>query len=515
MRARSSGACIAALAFGLVLACGTSHLATVADGGAEDGSRDSGADAGAHEGGPPRDASHDRGDTSFDAPSDAPVPEAGADGLPAAAFGVNYTATSFDGSVPNNPWPPPSVTLGSVRAWDNGTAWKDLEKDAGAFDFSSLDAMHALVAASGVDDFEYTAGMTPAWAAMNPTESGCHLGLAGTCSPPSDVLSTTACSAVPSGGMGDCFWKEFIYKLFQHVTSSGRSYIRKFSPWNEFTTVHEFWTEGEPYPMLAQMAADAYAIIKSIDPSVLVFTPSATSTGGPMKMCEYLDGGSTPGKFADALDFHTYIDTTHVFPPENVLGYLESYRACMTSANFMAGKDIYSDEGGWGQNLQTNLPNSPNASCAGDAGCMVAASDTATAFIARYYLLQLFWGVKGFWWYATGADEWGSLGTLSKDGKTFTALPDATAYTEVYDWLVGATLGPPCTNGDAGTVWTCDLTRASPKGFSARAVWDTGGSSSYTNPKPGTWSHWKDLTGTTRSIAGAVPIGPMPVLIEP
>ena len=146
---------------------------------------------------------------------------------------------------------------------------------------------------------------------------------------------------------------------------------------------------------------------------------------------------------------------------------------------------------------------------------MVASSDTATAFIARYYVLQLFWGVKGFWWYATGADEWGSLGTLSKDGKTFTALADATAYTQVYDWLVGATLGAPCTNGDAGTVWTCDLTRASPKAYAARVVWDTSGASSYANPKPGTWSHWTDLTGTSHTISGDVPIGVMPVLMGP
>ncbi len=489
-------------AFGsfLAAACGSSNDASGpnSDGGGDatsDGSLDSSAN----------DSGRDGATTTTDS---------GASGLPVSAFGLNYTASIFDAAVPNNPWPPPNMTFGSVRAWDNGTAWMDLEPDAGTFDFSNLDAMHALAVSSGIHDFEYTAGMTPNWAATDKSETGCHGNILGACSPPSDVNSGESCASVPSGGTGDCRWKEFIHALFAHATVAGTSYIRKFAPWNEFTTDHEFWTETEPYPMLAQMAQDAYEVIKKIDPTVIVFTPSSTGPGGPLRMCQYLNGGTHPGQYADAFNFHTYLDVTHLYPPEQVLARLDAYKACLTADNLTLGKDIYSDEGGWGENLQTNLPNSPNADC--DGGCMVASSDTATAFIARYYLLQLFWGVKSFWWYGSGADEWGSLAQLSADKLTFTPFPDATAYSQVEQWLVGSTLLAPCTNGDAGTVWTCDLTRESPAGYTARVVWDAAGSSTYTNPKSSLWVHVRDLSGSPpQTLGGSLTIGPLPQLLEP
>jgi hypothetical protein len=87
----------------------------------------------------------------------------------------------------------------------------------------------------------------------------------------------------------------------------------------------------------------------------------------------------------------------------------------------------------------------------------------------------------------------------------------ALAYTQVYGWLVGATVREPCASPPGGR-WTCALTR--PGGYHALAVWNTLGPRLYT-PSGTDYVDYRTLAGNVVRVAPAsVPIGAKPILLE-
>ena len=64
-----------------------------------------------------------------------------------------------------------------------------------------------------------------------------------------------------------------------------------------------------------------------------------------------------------------------------------------------------------------------------------------------------------------GEVQWGRLA----DPATNQPLPSASAYMQVYNWLVGATLVYPCSQDASGT-WSCLLSRS---GYQAQVLWNS------------------------------------------
>jgi hypothetical protein len=81
-----------------------------------------------------------------------------------------------------------------------------------------------------------------------------------------------------------------------------------------------------------------------------------------------------------------------------------------------------------------------------------------------------------------------------------------TAWTQVQNWMVGATMANPCSQN--GTVWTCTLTRSN---YKALAVWNTAGCFSFSVPSD--YTQYRDLAGGTTQLNGAmsVTIGIQPI----
>jgi hypothetical protein len=76
--------------------------------------------------------------------------------------------------------------------------------------------------------------------------------------------------------------------------------------------------------------------------------------------------------------------------------------------------------------------------------------------------------------------------------------------------MIGATLSG-CTL--SGNTWVCGLTRSSPVGYSAQAVWSQTGSDTYTVPSGATV--YRDLNGNVYTISGTtVGITNLPILLE-
>src|SRR5207248_978956 len=276
--------------------------------------------------------------------------------VPAAFFGMTFER---DANVP-------SVPFGSTRTWDGwGIAWDALEPSRGTYNWSALDARLTLAQQHGADVL-FTFGRTPAWA------------VAGTCT---GNYTPNGC-AEPPANLQD--WDDFVRALVAHA--GGR--IHYWEIWNEPNDSGSYTGD---IPTLVTLARRAYTAIKSADPSAVVLTPSSTGGNdvGTSYMDQYLNAGG--GAYADVIAFHGYWGSTSDLVPEHIVSLVESYRQVLTKHG-LADKPLWDTEASWG-----DLPN--------------VDQDTATAFLARHYLLHWSEQVQRFYWYAWDNTEWGTLWT--------------------------------------------------------------------------------------------------------
>ncbi|MGO9261650.1 MAG: hypothetical protein ACLQU1_35900 [Bryobacteraceae bacterium] len=400
----------------------------------------------------------------------------------------------------------PKVSIGALA--HPGFAWETIEQSRGVFNFQAFDTYVAGAVAHGLVDpatntvnMSITLGLTPSWAVADQS----------TCSSPNNLVQCTA----PPDNIQD--WKDFLTALIQHYNGVIKPHIRYYELWNEFNDT--IWWSGTHAQMVA-LAQAAYPIIHQ-DPVSALLTPSVAGPVGTVKsnsavnwMTAYLQAGGS--KYADGGAFHGYLAQNSAtnaealvvpFPmPEQdstsgCTAFVECFGSVVTKAtqmravfdqNGLAGKPMYQTEGSWGNGNITD-------------------PDTQVAWLARWNLLWA--GMRSTVnlpmaaWFSWGPSEtWGTIETPA--GQPTAA---AAAYTQIYNWVVGATIGQPCASASNGT-WSCTLTR--PGGYGALAVWNTQGSISYT--PAATYVEYRDLAGNTTAIAkgAAVTIGAEPILLE-
>jgi hypothetical protein len=343
--------------------------------------------------------------------------------------------------------------FGTVRVWDIWPKpdWNNSNPSAGVFDFSSLDTF--LAANNNKSrDVIYTFGRTPQWASSQPNVTK---GLEpGACAPPSNLQD----------------WDNYVRAVVTHA--AGR--IKYWELWNEPNLPTYYCGD---IPTMVLMAKHAQQVIKSIDPTALILSPSATSGAGPDWLSSFLaQGGSTT---FDIVAFHGYL--TH--KAEDIVPLIAKYKAVM-KANGLSGLPI------WDTEADNKAPQT---------------ADLESAFLAKYFLLQWSEGVSRFLWYAYDAHpEWGQLW----NPVTNQASAASTAYVQTYDWMVGATLVHPCSK-DANGNWSCGFTR---NGYQTEALWNSETTTSVPVSPP--FVQYRDLLGKTHPITnGTVPVGNEPILL--
>ena len=395
---------------------------------------------------------------SSPSPQSGPASSVGAGPVPKTMFSMHIQS----GALTGTPWP--SVGFGGIRLWDTHTSWSYLNPSRGVYDWSLLDQWLDLAESHHVDVL-YTFGVTPSWAAANPTQA-CEYH-AGACSPSADLRD----------------WEEFVRAVVVHA--NGR--IKYWELWNE-PNLSEFWS-GD-IRGLVLMAQQAYPIIKSIDPNAVVLTPAATAS--PSNFAIWLAGyfAAGGGDYADIVAFHGYLPSSPPVP-EGLNDVLNSINGAMSSSG-QTGKPIWDTEASWG--TADRLPD----------------LDAQAAYVARSYILQTSLGVQRFYWYAWNSPLWGTLW----DGPTNSVLKPGIAFGETYKWLAGATLTSPCSVASDST-WTCLLSR--PGGYEAEIIWNTATTGVSTQPFAvgERFAQYRDLDGNVTSISGStVPIGSKPILLE-
>jgi hypothetical protein len=329
---------------------------------------------------------------------------------------------------PSRHWP--DIPFGSIRP--AGTSWGALEPAKGQFDWHSLDTWVAQSQIHHVQ-LDYVFVNTPQWASTRPNE-GC-------------IGKKFGCAAPPN--LDD--WTAFVTALATRY----RGKISSYELWNE-PNASGFWT-GTPEQMV-ELAAHAYPIIKSIDPSAIVTTPAVSSTGWPLShevwLDQYLAAGG--GKYADVIAWHGYAGRNDrpSLPPEELSEQIRALRRVLAKHN-LAQMPIWNTEGGWGKDAQ--LPD----------------QNAQAAFLTKWYLINFTNGIARAYWYQWDNAEWG---TLWRDGSGVT--PAGKAAQQIIAWLGGTTAAAPCRLSQDSKIWECDLQKGSKL---YRVVWSSTAESTFSN----------------------------------
>ena len=338
-------------------------------------------------------------------------------------FGVHDTNPS------SASWP--ALSAGSLRLWDAGVRWADIETAPGVFDFARLDD---IVRAAKLHNVELTLvlGQTPSFYGAST-------------------------SAMPDMTA----WTSYVRAVVTRYSPAVWGYrgIAAYQVWNE-ANVTSYWT-GTPIQM-AQLTRAAYGTVKTVDPGALVIGPAfaariAEQTRG-IGFFYYIRLDGVPiWRSLDAIALNLYPLARYpdgsLGTPEKSMSILASTRYQMQLRGVPASKPIWNTEINYG--LATGGSGASNAMTA----------DRQAAYVLRTYLLNAANGIRRVDWYAWDRPDLGNT-KLSSPGATSDALSKTLAgkaFELAQAWLVGGKLAgarataKPCAKDRAGT-YTCVIT---------------------------------------------------------
>jgi hypothetical protein len=370
--------------------------------------------------------------------------------IPATLFGL--TVLNFENLAP-------SMSFGTTRSWDAWPDfdWSDVNPSPGVYNFTYLDQFIAINQARGTDII-YTLNRTPQWASSQPNAISIYGP--GQCAPPADMT----------------YYDNYLTAIATHVAGK----IKYWELWNEPNYGLSYC--GDVSTMVT-MAQHASRIIKGIDPSALILSPSPVGSSGPAWLASFLAAGGS--QYVDIIALHGYWSAQ----AEDVVSVISNFRTAM-NANGAANKPMWDTESSW-----SGSGNLPTPTMSAQVG-----------FIAKDYILHWSQGVSRFVWYAyDGGPIWGGLWN-STTGESAAAV----SYSQTYKWLVGATLTAPCSESGIG-VWTCTLSR--PGGYAGEAVWISNSTASLTVPAQ--YTVYRNLSGEVHPITNhTIMVGDQPILLE-
>jgi Chitobiase/beta-hexosaminidase C-terminal domain len=472
----------------------------------------------------------------------------------APVHGINSSASflgmSVNGILDGTPWP--VVPVGSFRILGLETNWSTLNPASGTYQWANLDREVSLAQANGAK-LLYTFVATPPWAIAtglqissisrsggvvtvtteqphnlyyNPTylpseettftisgvaDSSFNGTFALTGTPTANSLtfaqagsnstsSSGSLSAVCGGGGAPAgcseapvslsSWDQFVTELVNHV---GPGVIQYWELWNEANLTQQW--RGSPSTLVA-MAADAKAIIKSVDPKAIILSPSTTinfatplecATYDPRCGSNWMNNWLAAGgkNYIDGVALHGYPEVGEA--PEQIQGVATLFQVALNQ-NGVSSLPIFDTESSWG--LNTALPSQSDQ----------------IAFLSRHLLLEHSMGMQGSFWYEYDNPTWGILWSSSGG-----LNPVGEADQQVAKWIQGATVTQPCAPTAADpTTFTCGYTRAN--GYSALAVWNTAGGKAFSVPTG--FVQYHELNGSVTPASGSVEISTTPILLE-
>jgi polysaccharide biosynthesis protein PslG len=372
-------------------------------------------------------------------------------------FGLHVPRIA-DGAVP-------TVSYGTVRLWDSGVTWGQVERRKGQYWWNGLDRAVGAANSQGAQIL-YVLGSTPTWAASDRSQ-GTYPNR-GAASNPRSLTD----------------WKRWVTAV---VTRHGNS-IDAYQIWNE-ANLRTFW-QGTPAQM-ARLTLAAKRIIRQLDPTATVVAASSTvrlSSAFERFFPAYLKQLRKRGWPVDAFAIHTYGPSTAT--PALRAKYVAKARKALRAERAPA-RPLWDTEVNYG--IKGPGPRYPDRDIGGTR---------AAIYVAQTYLDSIRLRIARTYWYSW-TPRIDLLGITLFDGTT-----GARAYQSVYDWTSRAWVG--CRTGAANS---CLVDR---EGARAEIAWVSAGAAQpYVVPANATRAC--DVLGVCRAVTpgSTITVGRMPVWIGP
>ncbi len=394
--------------------------------------------------------------------SDTRAAAVSANPIPRSLFGMHIAHAN------EIPWP--AVPIATWRLWDaNGrgglTFWPHLEPQKGKWDFRTVDYCVGLAQSKGVE-LLYTLGLTPQWASARPRD-GSPYGEGPTPAEPRNLED----------------WRNYV----RTIATRYKGKIQYYEIWNEPNLKHFF---SGSVDQMVRLAREAYTILKQVDPSIKVVSPSIFSEyGGVNWLDEYLTKGG--GAYADIIGAHFYIANDK--PPEESLSLMREVKQVMAKHG-LQNKPLWNTETGFGNKGENAF----------------YSDEQSMAYVARSYILNWASGIERFYWYAWDNRNVVTLLMVEEDNKTLTTA--AKAYGEIQQWLVGSRMNK-C-EPDVQDTWICEFTQED--GDPAWIVWNSKREHSLKIPEGLNLRQVRSLKGEKTALPDNrhVKIGSLPILLN-
>jgi hypothetical protein len=348
---------------------------------------------------------------------------------------------------------------GSIRLWDSGTTWAQMQPTSAAPDFTRLDQIVQKAHANGTEVTLVTA-MTPAWAAADP--------------------ANTASNAMPDPAA----YQAFLTALMTHYKDyfgPGTRGIANYQVWNE-ANISYFWT-GTPAQM-AILTKAAYDARNATDPGAKIIAPALVARLSYQQtwirnFYSQVVAGQPVWKYVDAISLQLYpLDTyptssgTRPGTPEDSMAILARARTLLAKDHVPSSFPIWDTEVNYGM----------KSGGSGGTSAVPISNDLQVAYVMRTYLLNAAQGIRRVEWYAYdmgnlppsrgGGPLGNTLLTDPADKAAGILTPAGVAFQRVQGWMAGTLVGTtskrPCIADRYGT-YTCTIKYASGVG---RVYWN-------------------------------------------
>ena len=358
----------------------------------------------------------------------APMASA-ANPVPDVAFGMHVPAIA-NGEKPN-------ANIGTIRLWDAGVAWGQVQQKKNLFWWNGMDAAIASANAQGMS-ITYVLGSTPKWAQKKAPKGNYPYNGTGAANPK----------------MSD--WKKWVKAVVQRYGNS----IDAYQIWNE-ANLADFY-DGTPKQMAA-LTKEAYKIIRAYDPTAKVVAASSTvrlTKSYNRFFPAYLKELKKQKWPVDALGVHTYPPGKDT--PADRLALLDKVNKDIKKGKVPSRIELWDTEVNYG------------IKGPGKVKGQTITGGQAADWTASTFLDSILTGVDRTYWYYWYRPD-GRLGIILDN----TPQGDAgrLGYQTAYDWMVNSFYS--CTRGGPGQPNVCQLgDDTNPE----VVVWSNEGVGTYTVP---------------------------------
>ena len=360
----------------------------------------------------------------------APAATRAANPVPDVQFGMHVPAIA-NGERPK-------ANIGTVRLWDSGVAWGQVQQKKNLFWWNGLDSAIASANAQGMS-ITYVLGSTPKWAQKKAPKGRYPYSGTGAANPKSKD------------------WKRWVRSVVQRYGSS----IDAYQIWNE-ANLKDFY-DGSPKQM-AKLTRDAYRIIKTYDPTAKVVAASSTvrlQKRYKKFFPKYVKELRKLGWPVDALAVHTYPDGRG--SPAERLALVDIVIRDLNKIGVPDRIELWDTEVNYGIK-------GPGKIRGQSIDGPLAADWTASTFLD-----SIMTGIDRTYWYYWYRPD-GRLGIIL-DNTPVGTTAGAVGYQTAYDWMVNSFYS--CVRGGPGAPNVCQLGDANEPEV---VVWSNEGAGSYTVP---------------------------------